>query len=264
MSPREVQVRGDGDDVALVTREAMSTVAGALQPRNLLLRALPRSEFAKLWPHLETVSFEPGSVVFEAKETLARVHFLETGMISLLAVLENRATVAAAAVGREGAIELATLLLGGKAALGRYQVVLPVSALSLDVSRFRLALRESLQLQAACEASAQALLLQVLLGVSCGRSHTIEQRCARWLLMCADRSRDDRFELEQQSLAEVLGVPQPMVSAIARKMQRDGLISRRGALTGLDRPRLEIAACECYRIVRDRLQRLLVPPLADS
>jgi hypothetical protein len=35
----------------------------------------------------------------------------------------------------------------------------------------------------------------------------MEQRCARWLLMCADRTEDDTFELAPEGLGEMLGAP---------------------------------------------------------
>lgn len=243
------------------TGEAVPTANRAWQPVNLLLRALPANELSSLQPHVETLSLGRGSVLVDANEPLTHVYFVEAGVISLLAVLEHRSTAGVAAVGREGAIGLATLLLGGEIALGRYEVLMPVSVLAVEVSRFRSVLEESPTLRAACEAFAQALLFQTLQAVPCGRLHTVEQRCARWLLMCDDRRNGDTFELRQESLAGILGVPRPTVAATIRKLQRDGLISwRRDALTVTDRSRLEATACECYRIVHDRLQGLLAPP----
>ena len=93
--------------------------------------------------------------------------------------------------------------------------------------------------------------------VACNRSHTVEQRCARWLLMCADRTEDDTFELAREGLAQMLGVAQPTLTIIARKLQNDGLICyRRNAITIVDRRGLEAVACECYRIVRNHYRRL--------
>lgn len=239
------------------TGEAVPTANRAWQPVNLLLRALPANELSSLQPHVETLSLGRGSILVDANEPLTHVYFVEAGVISLLAVLEHR-SAAVAAVGREGAIGLATLLLGGQTALGRYEVLMPVSVLAVEVSRFRSVLEESPTLRAACEAFAQALLFQTLQAVPCGRLHTVEQRCARWLLMCDDRRNGDTFELRQESLDGILGVPRSTVAATIRKLQRDGLISCcRDALTVTDRSRLEATTCECYRIVHDRLQGLL-------
>jgi hypothetical protein len=76
-----------------------------------------------------------------------------------------------------------------------------------------------------------------------------------------DQTDDDGFELTRESLAEILGVPRSKVTTIACMLQQSALIGyRRGALTMLDRPELEAAACECYRIVRNRLRQLLARP----
>jgi Mn-dependent DtxR family transcriptional regulator len=56
----------------------------------------------------------------------------------------------------------------------------------------------------------------------------------------------------------MLGVSQSTSSVIARNMRKAGLIRySRSAMTVVDRRGLETAACQCYRIVRDRYQRLL-------
>jgi CRP-like cAMP-binding protein len=228
------------------------------EPHNRLLAALPGRDLQSLQPHIEAAPLARGSVLFEVGEPLTQVYFVETGVVSLLTASENRATVGVALVGREGAVGVSSLLLGGDTALGRYQVLVPGSALTMEVPAFRRALRQSPKLRMACEPCARALLVQSLQAVPCTRLHTVEQRCARWLLMCADRTEDERFELTQEHLAEMLGVPQSTVNAIAGTLQQAGLIRYdRDAIMMCDRRGLEAAACECYRIVRDRCERLL-------
>jgi CRP-like cAMP-binding protein len=228
-------------------------------PNNRLLAALPGRDLESLQPHLEAAPLPGGSVLFEeADEPLTRVYFVETGVVSLLTAFENRVTIGAATVGREGAVGVASLFLGGDTALGRYQVLVPGSALTMEVPAFRRALRQSPKLRMACEAHTRSLFVQVLQAVPCTRLHTVEERCARWLLMCADRTEDDTFELAQECLAEMLGVPDSTWTAVVGRLQQAGLINyRRDVITVLDRRGLEAAACECYRIVRDRYERLL-------
>ena len=104
----------------------------------------------------------------------------------------------------------------------------------------------------------RARLVQLLQAVPCSRLHTVEQRCARWMLMCADRTEDDTFELTQECLAEMLGVPHSTVTTVGGTLQHARLIHyRRDTITVLDRRGLEATACECYRIVRDRCGQLL-------
>jgi Mn-dependent DtxR family transcriptional regulator len=55
----------------------------------------------------------------------------------------------------------------------------------------------------------------------------------------------------------MLGVNRGSASEAAGALQRAGLISyRRGRIIILNRPGLEAAACECYRIVKGEFDRL--------
>jgi CRP-like cAMP-binding protein len=239
-------------------RVAAPRYGKGLNPNNRLLAALPGRDLQSLQPHIETTPLASGSVLFEVDEPLTRIYFVETGVVSQLTALGNRVTIGTAAVGREGAVGVASLFLGSEHALGRYQVLVPGSALTMEVPAFRSALTQSPTLRMACEAHTRSLFVQVLQAVPCTRLHTEQQRCAGWLLMCADRAEGDTFEITHESLAEMLGVPQSTVTAMGWRLQQAGLIRyRRGAITVLDRPGLEAAACECYGIVRDRCERLL-------
>ena len=92
---------------------------------------------------------------------------------------------------------------------------------------------------------------------ACNRLHDVPQRCARWLLMTADRADSDEFALTHEFLAIMLGVRRATVTEAAGALQEAGLIRyARGHITLVDRPRLEAAACECYRTMRDYSDRL--------
>ena len=195
------------------------------EPHNRLLAALSGSDLQSLQPYIEAVPLARGSVLFEVGEPLTRVCFVESGVVSLLTAFYNRVPVGVGPVGREGAVGVGSLLLGGDTALGRYQVLVPGSALTMEIPAFRRALGQRPKLRMACEAGTRARLVQLLQAVPCTRLHTVEQRCARWLLMCADRTEDDTFELTQECFAEMLGVPD------SRGPPSSARCSRRGWLT---------------------------------
>jgi CRP-like cAMP-binding protein len=254
--------RGLGPLGGKMLERTLALVDGArfLKPGNRLLAALPHEALLSLRPHLKPASLPRGRVLSEADEPLRRVYFVEAGAVSLVAVFEDGTTAEMATVGREGMVGIATLL-GGDTALGRYVVSVPGLALAIDASRFQSELGVSPELRATCEAYAQAFVAHLLQNVACNAAHTVEQRCARWLLMCADQTVDDAFELTQEYLAEMLGVRRSTVTVVARTLQQSGLISyRRGAITVLDHQGLESAACECHRTVRDGYERLRARP----
>jgi CRP-like cAMP-binding protein len=228
-----------------------------LTPSNRLLAGLPPQDLCHLRPHLEPVALLRGEVLFEVGERLKRAYFVEAGVVALVVVFENGTTAVSAIVGREGMVGVGALL-GSHAALGRHLVQVNGSALTMEVSRLRDALRESPRLRAACQAYATAIFGQVLQTIACHSVHTMEERCARWLLLVHDRSNGDTLALTQAFLAQMLGVHRSTAAAVTRTLQRAGLIRYcLGDIRVLDRAGLESAACECYGIDRDRYQGLL-------
>jgi len=99
---------------------------------------------------------------------------------------------------------------------------------------------------------------QLAQSVACNRLHTIDQRCARWLLMTHDRvGGGDNFDLTQEFLSYMLGVRREGVSAASRALQHLGVIQyRRGHISILDRNALERASCECYAETRNEYEHL--------
>jgi Crp-like helix-turn-helix domain len=80
-----------------------------------------------------------------------------------------------------------------------------------------------------------AFVGHLLRRAACDATHTVEQRCACWLLMWDDQA-DDTVELTQEDLAEILGVRRLTVTDVADTRQHAGLIQyRRGAIKVLDR-----------------------------
>jgi CRP-like cAMP-binding protein len=227
------------------------------EPRNRLLAALPPRDLCHLRPHLEPVALLRGEILLDAGEALTRAYFIEAGVVALVAVFENGTSAVSAIVGREGLVGVGAIL-GNDAALGRHLVQVTGSALTMEASRFRGALRASPSLRTICQAYARAFLGQVLQAIACHNVHTLEEKCARSLLVIHDRSNGDTLALRQEFLAEVLGVPRSTAAAVTRTLQKAGLIRYcQGDIRVLDRAGLESAACECYGIDRERYRRLL-------
>ena len=80
----------------------------------------------------------------------------------------------------------------------------------------------------------------------------------RWLLMCRDRSSDEKLRLTQEFIAKMLGTRRSRVSEAAIILQEQGLIRySRGHITILNRKGLEEFTCECYAVVKAEFERLL-------
>jgi CRP-like cAMP-binding protein len=118
-------------------------------------------------------------------------------------------------------------------------------------------MQESPALRRLLSRYALALFDQAAQSVACNRLHSLEERCARWLLMTHDRVRSDVMPLKQTFLAEMLGVHRPAVTVAAGALQRAGMITyARGKMRVLDRAALEGASCDCYGIIKRSMEQL--------
>jgi CRP-like cAMP-binding protein len=189
------------------------------------------------------------------------VYFPLSGVMSMVLVMEESdEIVEIATIGREGMVG-APIVLGTLAMNHRvFCQVGPGQALRMDVKLFAEALAKSPVLRLMCNRYMQAMMVMMGQGVACNRVHPVEQRCARWILMTADRSEGPRFHLTHEFLAQLLGVRRATVTVAAGILQEAGLIQYgRGMVEVLDRERLEAAGCECYGVIKSEFRRLLSP-----
>ena len=135
--------------------------------------------------------------------------------------------------------------------------------LRMEAAAFKEALGKNGHLHTVLHQYTQALFTQVGQNTACNAVHDVYQRSARWILMTHDRVPGDEFVLTQEFLAQMLGAGRPTVNSAAQALQDRGRITySRGRLKVIDRSGLESDVCECYRIIRGELDRLL--PAADE
>ena len=225
--------------------------------RNGLLAALPPGELARLRPSLQPVELPFDKTLYPADSAIEAVLFVESGMVSLIATLEEGEQVEVGVVGREGLIGF-PLILDDDRSLVEARVQQEGTALRMGAAAFRMAMDESAALQGLLKRYASAFHAQVTLTAGCNTRHAIEQRLARWLLIAHDCAEADEFPMTHELLALMLGVRRPGVSLAAGVLQKAGLIRyTRGRMSVTDRPCLEAASCECYHTVRREFARLL-------
>ncbi len=224
---------------------------------NRLLSVLPPDELERLRPHLEPVTLSFRENLYRPNERISHVYFPCSAICSLVLTLEGGATVEVGTVGNEGMLGL-HVFLGAGSVPGQSYCQIPGRALRLPAEILGRETADGGPLHDLLQRYAQALMNLISQSAACNRGHSIDERCARWLLMTHDRVGADRFPLTQQFLAQMLGVRRAGVNAAASILQRAGFIRySRGVITVTDRPGLESAACACYRTVRDEFERLL-------
>jgi CRP-like cAMP-binding protein len=226
---------------------------------NRLLAALPPADFALLAPYLQNVSLEQDTVLLRSGDRIEQIHFPCSGAIAFMLDMPNGQTVATAVIGNEGAVGILSSLEPSRSPT---TAVVRVAGTSLQIpaTRFHAALSRSAAIREAVQIHTRALLAQFQHVAACNALHSVEARLARWLLHIHDRIDADALPLTQEALSELLGVRRTTVTHVVRKLRMSGAIrSDRRGLIEIDRRRLERAACECYELMRRRIDQIVSP-----
>jgi CRP-like cAMP-binding protein len=224
---------------------------------NRLLAALPTADLDLLVRHFRMVSLERDTVLVRSGDPIGRLYFPLTGLIAFVMDMPNGQTVATAVVGNEGAVGVLTALGPTRSPMTAV-VRVAGTALQISPTQFQGALGRSSALRGAVQTHTRALMAQFQHVAACNALHSVTARLANWLLQVHDRAGGDTLPLTQDTLAELLGVRRPTVTHIVGKLRdAGGIRSNRRGLIEIDRPRLEMATCECYQLMRRRIDRIV-------
>jgi CRP-like cAMP-binding protein len=216
---------------------------------NHLLARLEREDYDALMQDAGIVPLKFRKRLMSQDERIDAVYFPLTSMVSLLVSSDGVPRMEMATIGREGVVG-ASELMQKQGAMGLGLVQIPGVAVRIGASDFQRVLKDRPLVQQLMNQHMYALLRQVLYGAACNRVHSMEERCARWLLMTHDRAGEDTFPLTQQFLSHMLGVRRATVNVATGMLKKAGFIRYvRGKLTVVDRPGLESAACDCYSAI---------------
>jgi CRP-like cAMP-binding protein len=218
---------------------------------NMLLDALPESERDRLLQHAKPHHLKIRHVLFEPNRVIRDVHFPLSGIVSLVTLMKDGDVVEMATIGREGVVGVPMALNGSLIPNAQGISQVEGDSLSISVEAFQEELARGGMLRSLVNEYVQALFSLVGQNAACNRLHSIQQRCARWLLLTQDRLESDEYRLTHEFLAQMLGSRRASVTQAAGALQDEGAIRyRRGVVTILDRAALEASACECYPVIK--------------
>ncbi len=231
---------------------------------NRILSSLSAEVYEQIRHDLKVVPLTFRISLHEPGDKMPYVYFPNTGVISMLTVMEDGTAVEIATIGNEGMADL-FVFLGLEESDARLLIQVPGTAMRMESERFRRHVEQIPELRRLLGYYAVALFALVAQSAACNRSHPAVQRCARWLLMTHDRVDSAEFPMTHVFLSEMLGIRRPSVSVAAEALQASGVLTyRRGKVTVLDRAGLEAASCECYGLMRARFDRLAGGTEADA
>ena len=220
-------------------------------PENRLLAALPPDDFARLVARTTEVTFEHRDNAYRVGGPLDYVYFPRTGVMSSVVIMLDGSTAEIVATGAEGMLGLSTFLGATRSFEEVFCQIPPCVCRRLPAEEFVAEVARGGSFTAIVHGYTRSILATSAQLVACNALHAVNERCARWLLMCRDRVGSDEFPLTQEFLATMLGVRRATVTVAAGTLQTAGLITyRHGRVRILDRVGLEAASCECYAAMR--------------
>lgn len=219
--------------------------------KNCLLASLTAEAIQLLVPHLELVDLPRNRTLKEANQAAEGAYFLEGGVCSVVATMENGTSVEVGLIGRDGFVGMAAVM--GEGLLpNRYFMQIPGYGYRVKAQVLKGLADSCTPLRLSLLRSVQGLLVQTAQTAACNRLHDLPERLARWLLMCRDRVQSNQILVTQEFLATMLGTRRSSVTVAAGILQKAGLITcTRGCVAVLDHAGLADAACECYQVVHD-------------
>lgn len=174
--------------------------------KNSLLNALEPEIVTRLGLH--PVRFELGHEIEFPGAPIQNLFFLEEGMASLTTTFKDGSQVEVGMFGYEAVIGVSALM-GTKQSLNRVYTQIAGHGYSCAVEDARKEFQLCGLFQELALRYVQAQLVQTMQSAGCNAKHELEQRLARWLLICADRAHTDTFTMPHAFLSDMLGATRP-------------------------------------------------------
>ncbi|ACL57955.1 Crp/Fnr family transcriptional regulator [Methylobacterium nodulans] len=227
--------------------------------RNRLLRALPPSELEQLWPRFDRVEVRKREVLVRRGAPLVFAYFPEGGLSSNLATTSDGRRIEVGCFGFEGMVSIAAALGSDRAP---HEIMVQVGGpwLRISVENLQRAIQISPTLRVLLMRYAHIFTLTLSHTALANGSYSVEERLARWILMCHDRLQGDDLPLTHEFLSLMLGVQRTTVTLAIQALEGQRMIrAKRGLITVLDREQLCRLAGDSYGVAEAEYERLIGP-----
>jgi len=223
---------------------------------NTILLNLSSNDCKEVVSRLEFVRLKLHQVLYEPGERIRSGYFINSGLMSVLAVQPDGKSVEVGLIGKEGFIGL-PVIFGFKTSGLRVVTQGEGTGYRVSAETLLRVLPRCPELHRQLQRFAMILSMQSTQVAACNRLHNVGERLARWLLMTQDRVGQATFALTQQFLAQMLGVRRATVGLALGLLKRAGLITYvRGRFEIRDRAGLEAVACPCYARITAAYRRM--------
>ncbi|WP_050596582.1 Crp/Fnr family transcriptional regulator [Mesorhizobium ciceri] len=193
------------------------------------------TDIALLKPHLHRQFLGLRTQLETANVPIKAVYFFESGIGSVVAKLRTDVDAEVGMIGFEGMTGSA-FVMGDEQSAHDCYIQLDAEVLSIDVVSFTSVLSESPTLRPFLLRYVHYFYIQASFTGLINARLKLEDRLARWLVMCGDRVDGQRLAITHEFLSVMLGVRRPGVTVALQTLEGRGLIrSNRGEVIIRDR-----------------------------
>ncbi|MEO5757648.1 MAG: Crp/Fnr family transcriptional regulator [Mesorhizobium sp.] len=225
--------------------------------RNELLRRMSAADLALLEPLMQRCELPLRMMLVTPNLPIEAIYFMEQGIGSVVARTMGGHEAEVGFIGFEG-MTGSSLVMGDDRAAHACYVQTEGEAMRIDAAAFNAALAASPTMRLYLLRFVNALLTQTGCTALVNARLKLEERLARWLLMCDDRVPGERLTITHEFLAIMLGVRRPGVTVALQLLEGRALIrSRRGEIVIRDRAGLIELANGSYGEAEAEYTRLI-------
>lgn len=234
-------------------------VSSPLHPleSNDIARAIPKEERDLLLSKAEYIGLDRRKLLVEAEGPVTHAWFIVDGIASILSVMVDATGVETATIGKDGMIGI-EIFHGVEVATEQTMMQVPGAAYRIPRADFRAMLPHTPKLVEMLHRYSVWLFSFAAQNSGCNRKHSVDKRCARWLLTVSDNLKRTELDLTHEFVSQMLGVRRATVTDTLGAFEAQGLIStKRRLITIIDPEGLEKIVCECHHVIRAARSRLL-------
>lgn len=172
---------------------------------NTLLRTISPHIFARLADDMERVDLPVKYVLVEDNVAPNHIHFLEAGLGSVVATSSDDEAIEVGHLGREGASGM-HVMLAVSSTPGRTFMQVAGTGIRIPTNVFTEAVVSDRDTREFFLRYVHTTVLQLAHSALANARYSMQERLARWLLMCHDRLDGDNLAVTHEFLSLMLGV----------------------------------------------------------
>jgi CRP-like cAMP-binding protein len=225
--------------------------------QNKLLRLLPAEDFDKVAGDLTHVVLPRGTSLAETGEPIENIYFMTSGIGSVIVTTPEGHRTEAGLFGFDGYVPTSAMI-GTELAPHDVTVQVAGEGYRMSYEAFRGWMSGNKNFARVMIRTVEAFAIQVAYTAVSNAIHEVDERLARWLLMCNDRMPGNEIQLTHEYISIMLAVRRPSVTTSLHVLEGNGFIrADRGNITIRDRRAMEEFAHDAYGRPEQEYRRLM-------